>query len=418
MTRSLLLVSLAAGSLTVPAPAASAATEPAIRSITVRPVDPVVGAEGSVRLVIDVIAKGARGKDGVTVKVEPGAPPVQQPAQQPVQQPVQHPVRPPAHPQWAPPVAQPAEPPAQAPVRPPAKPPAQAPAKPPAEPAAQAPGQAAARPPVQGQAPAEPLVKPPAQPPVLAPGQTPAEAPAEAPALTAAQAAAPEPDVAPATVPSRATGAAPSAPAPVGEVVSPLNPQEDASNPRQVPAAADATAPKVSVPEALPPRLVWRQAPDPAFRMTDGWQTWRFLPDKRLNRFYPAGTWTITATAKGLNGTTVTQYASFELKRETKFSEVRAEKSARADGVRVRGSLTRVDPRGLTDFGPFAKQRLEILWRRDESSAWERVGETRTDAAGGFVSTIGGHLDGQWRVRYPGTGHYAPEVSKSQQITQ
>lgn len=266
-------------------------------------------------------------------------------------------------------------------------------------------------PPAQGQKPAEP--------PVLAPGQT----PAQAPALTPAQAG-PEPDVAPATVPSQATGTEPAAPAPGGEAVTPLtpltplNPQEDASNPQKVPAAGDATAPKVGVPAAIPPRLVWRQVPGPAFRMTDGWQTWRFLPDKRLNRFYPAGTWTITATAKGQDGTTVTQHASFELKRETKFSEVRAEKSARTDGVRLRGSLTRVDPRGLTDFGPFAKQRLEILWRQDESSAWARVGETLTDAAGAFVSTVGGHVDGQWRVRYPGTGHYAPEISKSRQITQ
>ncbi|MFC7111583.1 hypothetical protein ACFQQB_71055 [Nonomuraea rubra] len=58
MTRSVLLVSLAAGALTVPAPAASAAIEPAIRAITVRPAAPVVGAQGSVRLVIDVIARG------------------------------------------------------------------------------------------------------------------------------------------------------------------------------------------------------------------------------------------------------------------------------------------------------------------------------------------------------------------------
>ncbi|TMR89178.1 hypothetical protein EJK15_62090, partial [Nonomuraea basaltis] len=74
MTRGLLLVSLAAGALTAPAPA-SAATELAIRAITVRPAEPVVGAHDSVRLVIDVVARGTRGKDGVAVTVEPGAPP-------------------------------------------------------------------------------------------------------------------------------------------------------------------------------------------------------------------------------------------------------------------------------------------------------------------------------------------------------
>ncbi|MFC7111581.1 hypothetical protein ACFQQB_71045 [Nonomuraea rubra] len=152
--------------------------------------------------------------------------------------------------------------------------------------------------------------------------------------------------------------------------------------------------------------------------MTDDWQTWRFLPDKKLNRFYPAGTWTITATAKGANGRTITQYASFELKRETRLTAVRAEKAARADGVRLRGSLTRVDPRGLTDYGPFAKQRLELLWRPDASSEWQAVGQVTTDAAGAFVGTVQGRTDGHWRVRYPGTGHYASDLSKSRQIAQ
>nr|SBO98086.1 hypothetical protein BN4615_P7602 [Nonomuraea gerenzanensis] len=192
-----------------------------------------------------------------------------------------------------------------------------------------------------------------------------------------------------------------------------------------------AAAPREGVPgasrPALPQRLVWRLAPgitllDPApgaaRTRTDDWQTWRFLPDKKLNRFYPAGTWTITATAKGTNGATITQYASFELKRETRLTSVRAEKSARTDGVRLRGSLTRVDPRGLTDYGPFAKQRLEVLWRPDASSAWQAVGETTTDGAGAFVGTFQGRTDGYWRVRFPGTGHYAPDLSKSRQIAQ
>ncbi|MGP4097775.1 hypothetical protein, partial [Nonomuraea sp. KM90] len=126
----------------------------------------------------------------------------------------------------------------------------------------------------------------------------------------------------------------------------------------------------------------------------------------------------ITATARGAGGATITEYASFELRRETRLSEVRAEKSARTDGVRMRGSLTRVDPRGLTDYGPFAKQRLEILWRPDEAAAWETVGETTTDAAGAFMGTVQGRTGGYWRVRYPGTGHYASDVSKSRQIAQ
>ncbi|SPL87508.1 unnamed protein product [[Actinomadura] parvosata subsp. kistnae] len=233
-------------------------------------------------------------------------------------------------------------------------------------------------------------------------------------------------------MPSPAAGTAPLGGAeqalPPGMAI-PGHGQPGLTGPHPVPAMEPA-APKDGVPGAnrplLPPRLVWRLAAHKpvldhgrgAARLTDDWQTWRFLPDKKLNRFYPAGTWTVTATAKGANGTTVTQYASFELKRESRLTAVRAEKSARAGGVRLRGSLTRVDPRGLTDYGPFAKQRLEVLWRPDESSAWQAVGEATTDAAGAFVGTVQGRTDGFWRVRFPGTGHYAADLSKARQIAQ
>ncbi|MEV0308802.1 hypothetical protein [Nonomuraea fuscirosea] len=445
MTRSLLLVSLAAGSLTVPVPAASAATEPAIRSITVRPSDPVVGAHGSVRLVIDVIAKGARGKDGVTVKVEPGAPPVREPQPRPVTPPIVSqapaPVRPPA----VPPGQDQVRPPAQEPVRPPAQDAgsrpnqdaAQGSAQESAHESAQDAAQGSAQVPAQGPAQeaaadhAQTPVRDAAQAPVLAPGKAPQD-----PALTPVHAARPSPAVSPGPVPR---------PAPLAPVVNgqPVANGQPAANGRpavdagpgggtavndrpvaggvQAPDQAPAAGGKVGVRvedtfPVIPPRIVWRLVPAPPARMTDGWQTWRFLPDKRLNRYYPAGTWTITATAKGKDGTTVTQYASFELRRQTKLSSVRAEKSARTDGVRLHGSLTRVDPRGLTDFGPFAKQRLELLWRPDAKSPWETVGETTTDASGAFAGTIEGRTTGEWRVRYPGTGHYSADLSKIRQI--
>ncbi|TDB98906.1 hypothetical protein E1267_38285 [Nonomuraea longispora] len=285
MTRSLLLVSLAAGSLSAgslmaPAPATSAATELAIRSITVRPAEPVAGPKGSVRLVIDVIARGTRGKHGVSVKVEPGAPPG----------------------------------------------------------------------------------------PTLSSKTTPVKNP-------------------PAPTPTRTPE------------------EEDSPAPR--PASREATS-------DLPPMLAWRApAPVPA----ETWETWRFLPDKKLNRYYPTGTWTITATAKGPDGATVTEYESFQLRRDAKLASVRVDGTA-GGKVRLRGSLTRVDPRGLTDYGPFAKQRLEILWRAGDSSPWERIGEVRTDASGSFATTVAGRTGGFWRVRYPGTGHYASDVSKIRQITQ
>ncbi|MEQ4717171.1 hypothetical protein [Nonomuraea sp. B19D2] len=289
MIRSLLLVSLAAGPITMPA--SPPETELAIRAITVRPEEPVVGAYDSIRLVIDVVAMGAKGKDGVTVKVEPGAPPG----------------------------------------------------------------------------------------PVLAdklPDQPPAPSPAPTPSAT------------PSAV---------------------LTPEEN-----DQPVGAVRLAPS----RALPPQVALPATGALPAAPTGGWETWRFLPDKRLNRYYPTGTWTITATARGAHGATVTEYASFQLKRATKLTSVTAEKAGRSEAVRLSGSLRRVDPRGYTGYGPFAKQPLEILWRPDESSGWEKAGQTTTDASGAFETAVTDSTDGLWRVRYSGTGHYASDFSKSLQITQ
>ncbi|GGP08951.1 hypothetical protein LDL08_13795 [Nonomuraea glycinis] len=421
MTRSLLLVSLAAGALTVPLPASSAAAEPAIRQINVRPAAPVVGAGNSVRLVIDVVAKGVRGQDGVSIKVEPGAPPG--PDQRPSAPPPsddsddQRPSddsddrrpsdesderrpsdtgddtwsrtgEPPVQESWdewsdepssenaegwsesddspaatndesrkEPSSRQRAEPPAK--IRPNAKSPAGAGTRPDAE----SPTGAEIRP--DAESPAEAEIRPDA------------ESPAE-------------------------SEIRPDAESPVGE----------RSAEGEIPAAESAKK-EASSAEAAPP--AWSLAPD-SMRMRGGWQTWRFLPDKPLNRYYPAGTWTITATAKGPNGTSVTSYASFQLRRESKLSTVRVARAGDAQGVRLSGSLTRLDPRGTTDFSPFARQRVEILWREDATGAWRRVAEATTTASGAFHRTVSGRPGGDWRVRYLGTGHYAPDDSKIRQI--
>ncbi|MEV3985122.1 hypothetical protein [Nonomuraea sp. NPDC049758] len=370
MTRSLLLVSLAAGSLTAPVPAYPAATELAIRAITVRPANPVVGAHDSVSLVIDVIARGARGKNGVTVKVEPGAPPG--------------------------PLLS-------------AKPPVEdAPDLPPA---------------------AEPGLQPPALPGPPSssswePGTSSAPAESSGPAGSAESAGPSGSSAAPVGPAGAAPGSAYANPASGGPVeglraLMPL-PLTVAADPGAVePGAAE---PRVDLQKApstgtLPSRLVWRQGATPPARMAADWQTWRFLPDKKLNRFYPTGTWTISATARDADGATVTEYASFELRRATRLSSVRVERSPKsAGGVRLRGSLTRIDPRGFTDFGPYAKQRLRLQWRGEGSPAWEDVAETTTDAAGAFVQTVPPRRGGLWRVHFPGNPHYAPYTTKPRQI--
>ncbi|PZG17446.1 hypothetical protein [Nonomuraea aridisoli] len=437
MTRSLLLVSLAAGSLTAPATGAAAwaaaATEPEIRSITVRPEHPVVGAQGSVRLVIDVIARGVRGKNGVTVKVEPGDPPGpvladKQPAPE-VEQPAP----------TQPPVEVPIQPPPQSSVYAPAQVPGQI--RPPSHVLALGRGHGSA----QTSVPAAAATPPPNAAPDsrAASDSRDASVGPDSMARPGAEGAAPgvsgAPGAAPAVEPEPQYEWMPDRPEPRPLNPQPLNPQplnpqpldlqplkpqpRDLQplgpndrmplNPQPGPASKDGATAQEAPP--LPPHMVRRTA---AARVADGWQTWRFLPDKRLTRYYPAGTWTITATATGANGATIKEYASFELRRETKLSSVRVEKSPRAETVRVRGSLHRVDPRGLTDYGPFGRQRLELLWRPDTSSDWQKAGEATTDAAGAFVGTVKGRTSGYWRVRYSGTAHYAPDISKAHQIAQ
>ncbi|WP_049567990.1 hypothetical protein [Nonomuraea sp. SBT364] len=344
MTRSLLLVSLAAGALTVPAPASSAATELAIREITVRPAAPVVGAGNSVRLVIDVVAKGVRGRDGVTVSVEPGAPPAG--AERP---------------------------------------------SPPGPPHVLAPEADAAggRPDTGAMPPADP-----GTPPATDTGGSGAEGAGSG-----------------ADVIRSGADVVRSAAEAVRSAAGALRPEGGA----QGSGAGRAEAGAEGAPE-VPGRLVWRLAPSPLL-VSDGWQTWRFLPDKELTRFYPAGTWTIAATAKGPNGTSVTAYESFQLKRETRLTEVEVERARHAEGVRLHGSLKRVDGRGLTGFAPFGRQRVEILWRESPSAEWSHTAYATTDAKGSFTHTVRDRAGGYWRVRYEGTGRYAPDLSKSHQIT-
>ncbi|MFF0576729.1 hypothetical protein [Streptosporangium saharense] len=135
------------------------------------------------------------------------------------------------------------------------------------------------------------------------------------------------------------------------------------------------------------------------------WETWRFVPDRELTRWYPAGRWTVTVTARGADGVAVTGRTSFWLRRETRFSAVRA--VAGEAGVRVRGVLNRVDPQGYLDYAPFPGQPVDILYRRDPAEAWQTVASATTDTQGRFIRDVPGVGNGQWRIVFAGTGHYA-----------
>ncbi|MEW9551683.1 hypothetical protein [Nonomuraea sp. NPDC050783] len=454
MTRGLLLASLAAGALApgtlaapVPAPAsaavpaavpaaASAAASvvvpavvpaagsvgeagPAIRAISVRPAEPVAGPRGSVRLVIDVIARGAQGKKGVTVRVEPGRPPgpllaskpslPATPAEPPL---ADHPAEPPTRhtPAEPPSVNTPAEPPNwNTPAEPPSR---NTPGEPPYR---NTPGE----PPYRNTPGEPPYRNAPAEPPYAGtPAEPPARnAPAEPPGRDVPAQAPARPPVVPESADVAVRPADPSAGRGPAAPSWPSSPSTS-----QAPSGADGAAfrPGPAADQGRQPasfRLAWRRAIPPAPRpaaAADGWETWRFLPDKQLSRYYPTGTWTITATVRGRGGRTVTEYAAFQFRRATRLTPLHAERAG--DAVRVHGSLTRVDPRGLTDYGPFGRQPLEILWRPDAATPWQRVGETVTDAAGGFTGTVTGRAKGFWGVRYAGTGHYAPDTSKFRQI--
>ncbi|SNT28005.1 hypothetical protein SAMN05216276_103218 [Streptosporangium subroseum] len=145
-------------------------------------------------------------------------------------------------------------------------------------------------------------------------------------------------------------------------------------------------------------------------RAGQDWETWRFAPDKSLSRWYPAGRWTVTATAKGAGGTTVTGYAPFWLKRETRFGAVQAVR--KGTEVQVDGVLKRVDPRGVVDYAPFAGQPVEILHRETAQAAWTTAATATSDAQGKFSRSVPDRQGGEWRIRFAGTGHYAARLGK------
>ncbi|MFG1619169.1 hypothetical protein ACGFI3_40985 [Nonomuraea wenchangensis] len=522
MTRGLLLASLAAGTLVAPASASTAAAGvpvrllpvsapvpsseegPVIRAISVRPADPVVGPRGSVRLVIDVVAKGTSGKNGVTVKVEPGAPPGPVLASKPL------PDEPPSDPTPAeqPDPEFPADPFGPGSSSDPSGPGSSAEHSRPGAPAehsrrgapaehsrpvtsaehsrrgapaeryrpGSSPERSRPRVPAETADPEYPveysqLGLPDVTPElgfsagpsgVTAAGELPgltdpvaqatptvAATPAEEAAPTvAATPAAPADSATPADPATQAEPTAPDAPATPTDSTAPTATaptapaapagSTDSTDSTDSTGSTDSTPTESAVPAAssdlalastakhagatskargpylhLVPLTSAVVANPGARREADGWETWRFLPDKRLSRYYPTGTWTVAATARGKDGRTVTEYATFQFRRATRLSPVHVEKAGSGGAVRVRGSLTRVDPRGLTDYGPYGKQRLEVLWRQDWHSEWRQVAQTVTDAAGGFDTRIWGRPQGYWRVRFPGNTHYAAYTSRT-----
>ncbi|MFC4062077.1 hypothetical protein ACFOWE_27560 [Planomonospora corallina] len=171
-------------------------------------------------------------------------------------------------------------------------------------------------------------------------------------------------------------------------------------------------APPASAPQAGPQNR--QQEEESVQRREPGWRTWRFLPERRLTRWYPTGLWTVTAVAKASDGTRVVRHSTFRLRHAADFSAVQVR---REDGaVRVRGVLNRLDPQGYLDYAPFPRQRVKIMHRPERGGAWEAVATAATDRTGRFTRKIRGHRGGEWRVYFPGTGRHAPELSAVHRI--
>lgn len=210
-------------------------------------------------------------------------------------------------------------------------------------------------------------------------------------------------------------GAPPASAGPPFPVTAPRPGASARPGPGRGPALAPGPAPGPIVAARLTSGAAGTTAGRIVSRPGEGWVTWRFAPEKSLSRWYPAGPWTVSVTARGADGTEVTGHTGFLLKRLTRFGGVEA---VRGDsGVRVTGVLNRVDPQGDLDYAPFPGQPVEILHRPGEKAGWTKVAGATTDSHGRFARTVADRTGGDWRLRFQGTNHYAPRLGIVHQVT-
>ncbi|SDR25622.1 hypothetical protein [Thermostaphylospora chromogena] len=372
MSERILLATAVAGALAAPvlvhSPPVVAAEGVEIGSITMRPANPVVGAEKAVHMVIDVTVRGVKGRDGVTITVEPGGPGRAGTTRQ----------------------------------------------------TGRADGSGGEKKPEEtlGRDPGR--VPPPAGRDPLPPGRVPPQEPVrhgddgtDPYMIVDARPAAPSGR----TSASRThTGTA----------------REDVARPQPRPRyqSGPPARPRYQVPPARPLYRIGTaprggSAAEPAHRKPvtytgrpvetrNGWEVWRFLPTEGLDRWHPAGRWTVTAVATGREGDTAVSHAAFHLRRETRFEGLTVRRTD--DGVRVSGALKRLTARLDTDFAGYPDRRVQILHRDPDGVQWTRMADAVTGKGGRFTRTLYQRLDGDIRVRFGGTGRYAAETSAVQPI--
>jgi hypothetical protein len=170
------------------------------------------------------------------------------------------------------------------------------------------------------------------------------------------------------------------------------------------------------------PSIIGTPVPGPSRAGTAGrtaegleWETWRFLPEKALSRWYPCGPWTVKATARSAGGDTTTAWATFNLRRATELDGMKVTRNGGAN-VRVSGALLRVDPLGKVDYRPFAGQRITLRFRPTGSEEWRDVGTAVTRKDGWFSARLRGQGEGLWRAEYAGTTRYAAAISAERRL--
>lgn len=369
MNERILLATAVVGALAAPvlvhSPPAGAAEGVEIGSITMRPANPVVGAGKAVHMVIDVTVRGVKGRDGVTIKVEPGVPDRAGTTRQ----------------------------------------------------MGRADGSGGEQKPQETVGRDLGQVPPPAGRDPLPPGRVPPQEPvwhgddstdpytivdARPAARTAATRAQ--------TGTARADVARPQ-PRPRYQSGPPARPRYQVPPARPLyrigpaPHNGSAAASSPGEPVAYTGRAIGTR---------DGWEVWRFLPAEGLDRWHPAGRWTVTAIATGRDGDTAVSHAAFHLKRETRFTELTVKRTD--DGVHVSGALNRLTARLDTDFAGYPGRRVQILHRDPDGVQWTRMADTVTGKGGRFSQTLYQRLDGDIRVRFGGTDRYAAETSAVHRI--
>ena len=134
-----------------------------------------------------------------------------------------------------------------------------------------------------------------------------------------------------------------------------------------------------------------------------------------FTKWYATGKWyaDVYVFSKGGGSTKVTR--TFFVKRQTAFTDVNASEPVRA-GSRstISGRLTRLEPaKGMV---PFAGKGVQLYFLPRGATKWQLKTTVPTDAKGRFTAALVMSRSGSWQARFPGSTHYAPAMSRADEV--